>query len=100
MRTNKMFAYCSSLPYKIKNDGKLEVWLLRYTFGPSGVLALPLGVAALPQDFYGKINLLVLMGGWAEGQACTDPGLRTPIGVNGILFYEYSIIYTASIVQP
>ena len=27
---------------------------------------------------------LVLMGGRAEGPACTDPGVRTPIGANGI----------------
>ena len=28
--------------------------------------------------------LLVLMGGWAEGQACADPGTRTPIGASRI----------------
>ena len=27
--------------------------------------------------------LLVSIGGWAEGQACTDPGARTPIGACG-----------------
>ena len=29
---------------------------------------------------------LVSMGGWAEDQACADPGARTPIGTSGILF--------------
>ena len=30
---------------------------------------------------------LVLMGGRAEGLACTDPGARTPIGVSGNFSY-------------
>ena len=29
---------------------------------------------------------LVSMGGRAEGQACADPGARTPIGASGIYF--------------
>jgi urocanate hydratase len=32
---------------------------------------------------------MVLMGGQAEGQACADPGARTPIGAIGILQYTY-----------
>ena len=35
---------------------------------------------------------LVLFGGWAEGQACADPGARTPIGTSG----NYLNIYTGT----
>ena len=31
-------------------------------------------------DTGGEKFLMVLMGGQAEGLACTDPGMRTPIG--------------------
>jgi hypothetical protein len=39
--------------------------------------------------------LMVLMGGQAEGQACTDPGVRTPIvRRKEYLFYAlYSLIF-------
>ena len=32
---------------------------------------------------------LVLMGGRAEGQACADPGPRTPISASGNLYNSY-----------
>ena len=35
-----------------------------------------------------KISL-VSMGGWAEGQACADPGARTPIGASGISYLSF-----------
>ena len=35
--------------------------------------------------------LLVSIGGRAEGQACTDPGARTPIGASGISYFLDSI---------
>ena len=37
-----------------------------------------------------EIFSLVSMEGWAEGQSCTDPGARTPIGASG----NYSSILT------
>ena len=47
-------------------------------------------------DMCAEKFLLVSMGSWAEGQACVDPGARTPIGVsenfNSIIhvsFYNY-----------
>ena len=36
-----------------------------------------------PQGHMHKQILLVLMGGWAEGQACADPEARTHIGASG-----------------
>ena len=33
---------------------------------------------------------LVSMGGRAEGQACADPGARTPIGASG--YFQYKMV--------
>ena len=39
-----------------------------------------------PSDMCAEKIPLVSIGGRAEGQACTDPGARTPIGASEILF--------------
>jgi hypothetical protein len=38
--------------------------------------------------------LLMLMGGWAEGLTCADPGARTSTGVSGIGVVVYYINLT------
>ena len=37
-------------------------------------------------------NSAVLMGGRAEGQACTHPGVRTPIGASGIFWLVHIFV--------
>ena len=41
-------------------------------------------------DMCGKQFPLMLMGGRVEGLVCADPGVRTPIGVIGIIPFNYS----------
>ena len=36
-----------------------------------------------------RVRRKVSMGGWAEGQACTDSGVRTPIGASGNLTFSF-----------
>ena len=40
---------------------------------------------------------LMSMGGWAEGLACADPGVRTPIGVSGIVYFFFPKIFSVKI---
>jgi hypothetical protein len=40
------------------------------------------------------------MGGWAEGQECADPGVRTRIGASGNLFYSYTADTEERLCEP
>ena len=48
--------------------------------------------------FAGKFPL-VPMGGRAEGLACTDPGVRTPIGASGNFTFFLAQFFKISFIQ-